>query len=276
MVMPTTPRWWWPAFDRDRWPALYGDGASAFCRRLAIYKATAVQGLGGLLFPADCMLCQKMLARPFEGPLCPDCVSHLAWIEGPFCERCGLPYAPSVRPGRCGPCRRPERRFRKARAGLVYDADVRRLLHALKFGQCERIASILGRRVAERWLRPGELGRYDAIVPVPLSKKRRRERGFNQAERIARAVAKSAGAPVCSRVIRKVGERPPQAGLSRAARRLNARSAYRARVPAPLEGADVLLVDDVFTTGATVDAASRALLVAGVGSVDVLTLARVP
>jgi ComF family protein len=114
------------------------------------------------------------------------------------------------------------------------------------------------------------------VIPVPLSRGRRRERGFNQAELVARAVAREAGLPLRARVLKKTKERPPQAGLSAAARRTNVQSAYRARLPRSLQGKTLLLVDDVLTTGATAEAAARALLAAGAGAVDVLTLARVP
>jgi ComF family protein len=122
----------------------------------------------------------------------------------------------------------------------------------------------------------GELPGAAAVVPVPLSKGRKRERGFNQAELIASAVAHEAGLPLRARLLTKTKERPPQAGLSASARRSNVASAYRARLPRSLQGETLLLVDDVLTTGATAEAAARALLAAGAGAVDVLTLARVP
>lgn len=114
------------------------------------------------------------------------------------------------------------------------------------------------------------------MIPVPLSPARRRERGFNQAELIARAVAREARLPLRRRVLKKTKECPPQTGLSAAARRTNVASAYRARLPRSLRGKTLLLVDDVLTTGATAESAARALLAAGAGAVDVLTLARVP
>jgi ComF family protein len=135
---------------------------------------------------------------------------------------------------------------------------------------------VLGRRASRSWVVSGELADAAAVIPVPLSRGRRRERGYNQAELIARAVAREAGIPLRARVLRKTKERPPQAGLSAAARRSNVASAYHARLPLSLRGKSVLLVDDVLTTGATAEAASRALLRAGAGAVDVLTLARVP
>jgi ComF family protein len=153
---------------------------------------------------------------------------------------------------------------------------VRLCLHALKFGGRRRLASVLGREAARSWVIWGELRGAAAVVPVPLSRGRKRERGFNQAEIIARAVAREARVPLRARILRKTKERPPQAGLSASARRTNVASAYRARLPRSLRGKTVLLVDDVLTTGATAEAAARALLAAGAGAVDVLTLARVP
>jgi ComF family protein len=197
-------------------------------------------------------------------------------IEEPFCPRCGLPYPFGVEPGLCGPCRSGPRYFRRARAESPYLDDVRLSLHALKFGGRRRIGSVLGQRAGRSWVARGDLGGASAVVPVPLSPRRLRERGFNQAELIARAVAREAGLPLRRRILRKTRERPPQAGLSAAARRKNARSAYRARLPRSLRGKTLLLVDDVLTTGATAESAARALLAAGAGAVDVLTLARVP
>ena len=114
-----------------------------------------------------------------------------------------------------------------------------------------------------------------AVVPVPLHWRRRRERGYNQAELLAKAIAKVAGRPCCAALV-KVVPRPPQSGLSAGARRRNAAGAYRARLPAWLRRKRLLLVDDIFTTGATAEACTRALLGAGARSVDVLTVARVP
>jgi len=235
-----------------------------------------IQGLGALLFPSVCLLCRGSLPLPLEGPLCRGCLDRLPRIQEPFCPRCGVPYAEGVEPGLCGPCRIRPRYFRRARAESPYLDDVRLCLHALKYGGRRRIASVLGRRAGRSWVASGELHGASAVVPVPLSRGRKRERGFNQAELVARAVAREAGLPLRARVLKKTKERPPQAGLSAAARRTNVASAYRARLPRSLRGRTLLLVDDVLTTGATAEAAARALLAAGAGAVDVLTLARVP
>jgi len=158
---------------------------------------------------------------------------------------------------------------------LVYEDDVRLAVHALKFGGRERIAHVLGALAADLWVRPGELEGFVAVVPVPLARKRQRERGLNQAELIARAVSQNAAIPIRGRLLVKKRDCPPQAGLSVSARRKNVASVYRASIPRLLRGRDFLVVDDVLTTGATAEAAARALRRAGAGAVDVLTLARV-
>ena len=137
------------------------------------------------------------------------------------------------------------------------------------------MATALGELAYDRWIANGELDMGEAVVPVPLHRRRRRERGFNQAELLGRAIARVARRP-CRRLLVKTASRPPQAGLSAPARHRNAAGAYRARLPAHLLGKRLLLVDDVYTTGATVEACTKTLLAAGARAVDVLTLARVP
>lgn len=235
--------------------------------------------LGGLVafgFPSNCVVCKTPLEWPLPGPVCEPCWRSLPRIEWPYCSRCGIPYQETVAEGLCGPCRvEPRRRFRRARAMGRYEGALKETILSMKFGGRPRLATALGRLAFSSQILTGELEVGDAVVPVPLHWRRRRERGFNQAELLARAIAKAARRP-CSRALVKITERPPQAGLSAAARRRNAAGAYRPRLPAGLVGKRLLLVDDVFTTGATVEECSRALLRAGARSVDVLTVARVP
>lgn len=237
--------------------------------------AAGAHGLGAVVFPSNCIVCRSGLDAPLDGPLCRPCFERLPRLEEPLCPRCGLPFEMDVEPGLCGPCRRVARSFRRARALSPYVDEVRVCLHALKFDGRRRLARVLGRGAAQKWL-SSELAGASAVVPVPLSRRRRRARGFNQAELIAKAVAREFRIPLQTRVLKKTRDRPPQSGLSASARRRNVAGVYRARVPLALRGKVLLLVDDVLTTGATAEAAARALLSAGAGAVDVLTLARVP
>ena len=237
---------------------------------------TLLSGLVAVGFPSTCLICRVSLSSPLEGPICALCWLSMPVIREPYCPLCGLPFEATVAPGLCGPCRGEKGRgFRRARALGPYDGGLKETLLSLKFEGRARIATTLGKLAFRSILAAGELDAGAAVIPVPLHWRRRRERGYNQAELLAKAIAKAAERPCCSALV-KVASRPPQAGLSAGARRRNAAGAYRARVPAWLRRKHLLLVDDVFTTGATAEACARALLRGGAQSVDVLTVARVP
>lgn len=231
--------------------------------------------LAALAFPARCVTCRRDLDWPLRGPICDACLNSFPSISQPFCPRCGFPYPRSAAQGLCGPCQQNRWRFRLARAAGPYEGALRESLLQFKFGGRYRLGSVLGRFAFEGSIGSGELPVPEAVVPVPLNRRRRRERGYNQAELLARAIAKAAGVPVVEMLV-KVKDRPPQAELEASRRWRNAAGAYKARIPESLRGKDILLVDDVLTTGATVETCVRALVRSGSGSVDVLTVARVP
>lgn len=236
---------------------------------------------GQLLFPGPCCLCRGNLADPLASPVCDPCRSALRALPDPVCPRCGLFFAPGVEPGLCGPCRGGRRPFRVAVSAAVYEGVFRSAIVALKFGRRERLAPLLAAPMLAAWRRAVRESEFAApgpapaaVIPVPLPFWRRRRRGFNQAEALGREVARGLGIPLVTGRLRK-RRRPPQTRVAPSARAANARGAFRARsLPPSLAGRPLLLVDDVFTTGATVEAAVRCLGRAGAGPVDVLTVAR--
>lgn len=236
---------------------------------------------GQLLFPGPCCLCRGALADPLASPVCEPCRTALRALEDPACPRCGLFFAPGVEPGLCGPCRAGPRPFRAAVSAAVYEGVFRNAVVALKFGRRERLAPLLAAPTLAAWRRARRESEFAAlgpppaaVVPVPLPFWRRRRRGFNQAETLGREIARGLGLPLVTGALRK-RRRPPQTRVAPSARAANARGAFRARpLPESLAGKPLLLVDDVFTTGATVEAAVRSLRRAGAGPVDVLTVAR--
>lgn len=223
------------------------------------------------VFPTRCLACRAFLARPTRAPLCASCWRALPRHVMPLCA-CGGPCGAA---GVCGRCRRGRSPFGLGASLGPYEGSLRALVHELKYRGRRRVAErlaelLLARPDAARLLTPGAV-----LLPVPLHPRRLRERGFNQAELLARALARRTGLETrpCALVRRK--DTRSQTGLSATARRRNVTGAFAVRRRAQVDGCCVVLVDDVATTGATVRACAAALRAAGAAEVRLLTVARV-
>lgn len=173
--------------------------------------------------------------------------------------------------GECAACVREPRPWGALRSYGPYGGVLRRLIHLLKYEGMEPLGATLGRRLAEP---AGELAPYDVVAPVPLHRSRRLERGFNQAELLGRGLARAAGGRLEPGLLARRRATQPQAGLTAAERRTNLRGSFYAPRREAVRGRKILLIDDVTTTGATLEACARALQRAGAASVVALTLAR--
>ncbi len=207
-------------------------------------------------------------------------------IAGDVCARCGerlfSPYAVDGLESepRCGLCRRIEPAFSRAVAYGSYEGGLRELIHLLKYGRVRPAAGVLGRMLAEAIATLEPLFSADgvAVVPVPLHRAKFRERGFNQAELIARAALKLSPSRerlhLCTGAFERKRETPSQIGLTSHQRRENLRGAFAVTQPEAVKGREVLIVDDVYTTGATVSECAKVLRRAGATKVWVATVAR--
>jgi ComF family protein len=243
--------------------------------RLSAASAAAlrfVEPILAVVFPEDCALCGASLGRPTLGPLCPGCWQALPRHGGRLCT-CGLPLGGSA--DACGRCRRGLCPFAAGRSLGPYSGALRTLIHELKFRGRRRVADHLADALLADPALDRLLGGADVLVPVPLHPRRRRERGFNQAELLARALARRGGPACVPEALVRRKETAPQSGLSAAARRRNVAGAFAVRRRAAVAGRIVVLVDDVFTTGAPAAACTRALLKAGAREVRLVTVARV-
>lgn len=210
----------------------------------------------------------------------------MAPIGGGVCAVCGerlfSPYAVTgaLDEPRCGLCRRVEPAFARAAAYGSYESGLRELIHLLKYGSVRPAANVLGRMLAEaiQTLEPKFPADSVAVVPVPLHRTRLRERGFNQAELIARAALKLSPGQnrtrLCAGVLERKRETASQIGLTSHQRRENLRGAFGVAQAEAVKGREVLVVDDVYTTGATVSECARVLRRAGATKVWVATVAR--
>jgi ComF family protein len=241
--------------------------------------------LFALFFPAPCALCNEPLEEAGSLDVCAACWSELEPWNGPACLRCGLPFASEraldAAEPLCAECRGGEFRFDAARSFGVYRDQLRRAILHLKFRPRERWGKRLGGLLAWTWQANLETFGWEpvSIVPVPLHRGRQRERGFNQAEALARgliaALGKGSGGlvhdPQC---LTKTRATEPQTGLSPADRRENVRGAFEVPDPRSAKDKSLVLIDDVMTTGATLSACAAALKSAGAQRVVALTLAR--
>src|SRR3954463_4231203 len=226
-----------------------------------------------LLFPPLCIGCREPVGQ--TGGFCAPCWSGIQFLDGPGCACCGVPFPVDPGPGTlCGPCLARPPAFERARAILAYDDKSRGPILALK--HADRLDLVPG---FAHWLERAGAGRLadsDLIVPVPLHRRRLWARRYNQAAELARALARRSGKPSDPLALTRSRPTRSQGEMSSAkARRRNVLRAFAVPEPAKVTGRAILLVDDVLTTGATADAASRALKRAGAAKVCVLALARV-
>lgn len=227
-----------------------------------------------LVLPPVCMACRKPVAD--ADALCPSCWSGLAFVEPPYCARLGVPFAYDLGDGAlCAEAIADPPPFNRARAAATYRGVARDLVHALKFRDQTELARLMARLMVRSGA--GILEEADVIVPVPLHRGRLWRRRFNQAAMLATAVGASTGLAVQPLVLRRTRATRRQVGLNTRERDRNVRGAFRIdrRYRDEVAGRNVVLIDDVYTTGATAKACTRALLRAGATGVDVLVFARV-
>jgi ComF family protein len=238
----------------------------------------ALQGLArgtlNVALPPLCPACRQLVAD--GAALCADCWSKLSFLAPPYCERLGIPFAYDPGPGILSmQAIADPPAYARARAAVRFDEVARSLVHALKYGDRLDLAPTLGRWMASAG-RP-LFGNADALVPVPLHWRRLWARRFNQSAALAREIARASGLGLAHGALKRVKPTAQQVGLSKPERALNVQGAFR--VPpdgkAQVAGRRLILVDDVLTSGATVDACARTLLRAGAANVDVLVFARV-
>jgi ComF family protein len=223
-----------------------------------------IDAILNLLFPQSCVLCGTGIFQRRWATACPACWSKLEPVPRPFCPQCGMP-APVIE-GLCGACRRGDHAFDFARSLFLFTDPMRGILHHLKYSGRVSLAVPLGRQLREHIV--DEEFRARVVLPVPLHRSRERERGFNQAELLARHL----GLPVDCSILRRRKNTPSQTGLSRSQRAINLSAAFEVRGPAP---ECALVVDDVYTTGSTLHEIAKTLKRAGTSRVEVLTVARV-
>ena len=234
-------------------------------------RALVVAGLD-LLLPPRCPACRQIVEN--NGRFCLACWTGLTFITDPVCAGCGTPFDVDRGPNaRCGACLETPPRFVAARAALAYAGSARTVLLGFKHGDRQHLVDVMAPqlvRAGRAWLQPGTV-----LVPVPLHRRRLWQRGFNQAALLARAVSRRTGATLAVDALVRVKPTASSQGMGRRARAENVRGAFAVARPEQVRDKEIVLIDDVFTTGATAEACTRALMRSGARDVRVLTWTRV-
>lgn len=273
--------------------------AASLWRRIPGCIAT---GFFQAVFPLRCVGCGRFLesrgrelrkrpqeAEPAAGAdhsaarmnevLCAHCRLGVQLTASPVCTVCGAVFASRLGADHyCRSCIQRPQHYHRARAAAIYNPVMMRLIHAFKYAGKIRLAVPLAALLQDAFQRYWPEGGVDLVLPIPLHRRRFRRRGFNQAFLLMRPRRRTSGplgsTPTNLKALIRVRATPAQAGLGRADRQRNIRGAFQVQNPQAVSGRRVLLIDDVYTTGATVDECSRVLLQAGAARVEVLTLAR--
>lgn len=214
-----------------------------------------------------CSACGKELLAHIRGGMCPECEKTSVKLGTDICGKCGRVLANEAE--FCDTCIRNERAFVRARSCYVYEGAPKKFVYRLKFGGRRYLAAFIAEAMVDRYLDCGF--ECDCVVAVPLSAKRKRKRGYNQAELVAEELSCRLKLPLIDGALVKTKENKPQTKLTRREREENVRGVYEVTSPETFKGRRVLVVDDVMTTGATLGEVSRVLYKAKARSVEALT-----
>ena len=236
----------------------------------------ALRNITDVIFPPRCLGCVEILPQQYLQTFCPACKEKIKFITGSLCPICGMAFFDSPAPDHlCGNCLESKPYFSLARAVAIYETLILDAIHQFKYGRNISTGSALASFMAEFCFPNFDFTDYSLILPVPLHIRRLRERGFNQALILAKAIEKKYQIPVNFSLLKRRKFTLTQTGLDKKEREKNIRGAFAVTGNAKIEGKNIILIDDVYTTGATINQCAKTLIKAGANKVAVLTLARV-
>jgi len=230
-----------------------------------------------MIYPRmDCVLCGQPLEKDAVQGICSNCLEFLPFIREPRCSVCGKPLeetegAEETERRYCPDCRRVSHDFDQALSVFEFSLSVRELIHRYKYGKEFSLSRTFGFFLSELLRESG--WQADGIVPVPLHKNRLRSRGFNQSVLLGDSISGHLGIPCMDQVLIRNIDTKTQTGFNRRQRAENLKNAFIVKDPVPIRGKSILLIDDVYTTGATADSCSRVLRRAGAKGIYLLTIA---
>lgn len=235
------------------------------------------QALQGLLLPPRCHICRKLMPPNDNGlHICQDCYSQLPLLISPLCSICGIPFDGVGQDHPCGNCIKQPPAYTAARAALCYQGELTRLIHNFKYNGKSYLRRPLGLLIAQLLADFAAEQQPDFLVPVPLHKTRLRSRGYNQSVLLADLLSQKWQIKLLRQGLVRIRATTPQMELGRKQRLVNLKDAFEVYDVSVIEGRRIMLVDDVFTTGSTLEACAKALMIAGASSVSAVTIAHAP
>lgn len=238
------------------------------------------EGFLNLIFPLSCEYCGKEIKESKGYAICSDCIKRIEFITSPYCFQCGKPLSSMVDfedKAICAECHNKKDHFYHARSIAYYRGVMRKCIHLLKYKKQVKLIQPLGKLMVNYLLQENSyihIDEIDLIIPVPLFRRDYLKRGFNQSGLLARYIADYFSITYTDHCLTKIKENVSQVGLSRIDRKKNVKQVYSVNASYQLNGKNVLLVDDIYTTGATIEACCNELKKIRLKKILVLTLAR--
>lgn len=223
-----------------------------------------------LLFPRRCAVCDGILAAAKKG-ICPECQKKLIYVSEPKCKKCGKPIR-NDREVFCSECGKRKHQYDRGLSLFVYNDAMKKSIYRFKYGNRREYKDFYGREICRCLGNEIKSLKADALIPIPLHKSKLHKRGFNQAELLARSVGDELGIPVVPNLVSRVKKTRPQKELNHAERENNLKRAFKI-VPDDVKLSTVILFDDIYTTGSTMNAVSSILREKGVSRIYFVTLA---
>ena len=240
------------------------------------------EGAVSLFFPAECKICKRPLEPLSRSFICSSCWSKVKWLMPPYCSRCSKPFTSSDVLGEssslvCEECRTEPALYKRLLVPSLYEGVMKEAIHLLKYGRKKGIFLEI-KKILKTYLEQESLpfSELDEIIPIPLHRKKLKQRGFNQAYLLAHFISRFSNLKLVKRSLLRIRETQPQIKLSKQERVANLKNAFQVRNGTSFKCKTILLVDDVYTTGATLREAARLLRTFETREIYVLTLARAP
>lgn len=227
-----------------------------------------------VLFPPICHICHSFIPDASKIHICKLCLEKLSQIPSPICSICGIPFIGVGNNHFCGNCVANPPDFNSARGAFIYDGVLRDLIHSFKYNNLSHLRFPLATLMLENIKDFIELEQPELIIPVPLHSSRLRQRGFNQSVLLGQTISKEIKLPILPDTLIRIRRTNPQVELSGIERKINVKGAFAVKYAKKIEGKRILLVDDVMTTGSTMNECAKELKNGGASKVIAVTVAR--